>query len=208
MPELTRLGIPRVPATVTGDRFVHGWNPTALAELVGVRYVGDARLSPRELAEKLDEILVAAQRAIRQVPPEHLGMKAPDRDRSVRRLAFHVFRVSAAFRDAREQGGLDGAWFSEGPPPDMRDGEAIAAYGQTVRGRLVECFARPGWCDGTVKTYYGEQTAHALMERTTWHAAQHLRQLYWFLERMGVAAEAPLTDSDLAGLPFPKEVWS
>jgi hypothetical protein len=46
------------------------------------------------------------------------------------------------------------------------------------------------------------------MERTTWHAAQHLRQLYWFIGKMGVTTEAPLTDADLEGLPFPKAVWS
>ena len=46
------------------------------------------------------------------------------------------------------------------------------------------------------------------MERTTWHAAQHLRQIYWFLERMGGRADAPLADADLDGLPIPIDVWS
>jgi hypothetical protein len=47
------------------------------------------------------------------------------------------------------------------------------------------------------------------MERTTWHAAQHRRQLYWFLERMGVTPDAPLRDDpELAGLPSPNAVWS
>jgi hypothetical protein len=36
--DLDALGIARVPATIVGDRVVHGWNPKALAELVGVRY--------------------------------------------------------------------------------------------------------------------------------------------------------------------------
>ena len=30
----------------------------------------------------------------------------------------------------------------------------------------------------------------------------------WFIDRMGVRADAPLTDADLEGLPFPREVWS
>ena len=46
------------------------------------------------------------------------------------------------------------------------------------------------------------------MERTTWHCAQHLRQIYWLLERMGVRADSPLTDADLEGLPLPRDVWS
>jgi hypothetical protein len=59
-----------------------------------------------------------------------------------------------------------------------------------------------------VGTYYGQQTAHELLERTTWHAAQHLRQLYFFLERMGIAPENPLTEEDYKGLPIPKDIWS
>jgi hypothetical protein len=207
--DLRRLGIPLVPATVIGERWVHGWNPKALAELVGVNYTEGERLSPAALAQRIDVVLAATQRAIRQVPPAHLEMKAPDRDRSVRELAFHIFRLSAAFVDTREQGHFPEQWLLEEAPPAMKDGAAIAAYGQRVRERLAEWFARSGWCDGTVSTYYGTQPAHELMERTTWHAAQHLRQLYWFLQRMGVTPERPLTDDgDLAGLPFPKAVWS
>ncbi len=208
MAELRALGIPLVPATVVGDRAAHGWNPKALAELVGVDYVPDRRLEPEELARRLDAILAATQRAMRQIPREHLGMKAPGRDRTVRELGFHIFRLSAAFREGREQGRLPESWLVEPAPAGLEDGAAVAGYGQVVRARLAEWFARPGWCDGTVSTYYGTQTAHELMERTTWHAAQHLRQIYWFLGQMGVKPEAPLTDGDLEGLPFPKEVWS
>ena len=136
-------------------------------------------------------------------PREHLGMKAPGRDRTVRQLGFHVFRVSAAFADTREQGHLSEQWFEENAPAEMADGDAVARYGDGVRRRLQEYSARPGWCDGDVSTYYGPQTAHDFMERTTWHAAQHLRQIYWFLDQMGVRADAPLTDADLEGASVP-----
>ncbi len=69
-------------------------------------------------------------------------------------------------------------------------------------------FTRRSWCDGEVSTYYGPQSAPDFMERTTWHAAQHLRQIYWFLDELRVEKDAPLTDADLEGLPFPREVWS
>jgi len=206
--DLEPFGIPRVPATIVGGRAVDGWNPKALAELVGVPYAECEPLTPPELARRLDTVLAAAQRAIRQIPLEHLGMKAPGRDRTVRQLGFHVFRVSAAFADTREQGHLSGDWFEERPPAEMTDGDAVARYGDTARRRLAAYCARPGWCDGTVSTYYGAQSAHEFMERTTWHAAQHLRQIYWFLDRMGVRADSPLTDADLDGLPIPQDVWS
>ena len=206
--DLEAVGVTRVPATILGGRVVHGWNPEALAELVGRSYVEREPLTPPELAQRLDTVLAATQRALRQIPHEHLGMKAPGRNRTVRQLGFHVFRLSAAFVDTREQGHMPEGWFEESPPADMADGAAVARYGDTVRRRLAVYVARPGWCDGTVSTYYGPQSAHQFMERTTWHAAQHLRQIYWFLEQMGVTAESPLTDADLDGLPFPREVWS
>jgi len=206
--DLEPFGVSRVPATIVGDRIVHGWNPRALAELVDVPYHEREPLKPTELAQRLDLVLEATQRALRQIPPEHLGMKKPGRDRTVRQLGYHVFRLSAAFVDTREQGHLSDKWFGQEAPAEMADGAAVARYGDTVRRRLAEYYRRPGWCDGTVSTYYGPQTAPAFMERTTWHAAQHLRQIYWFLEQMGVHADSPLTDADLDGLPFPREVWS
>jgi len=164
-------------------------------------------MPPGELLPRLERILVAAQRAIREVPPAHLNMKSPDRDRTVRSLGYHVFRLSAGFPDGMESGGFPEAWLLEEPPPEA-DGAALARYGESVRCRIVEWSRHDGWCDGVVETYSGPQTAHQLLERTTWHAAQHLRQLYAFLERMGVSPEDPLGEADFEGLPIPKEVWS
>ena len=92
--DLDRLGVPSVPAVAVGDRVVHGWNPRAVAELVGVAYVEPVKLQPVELIDRLDRILAAAQRAIRQVPSEKLETKPPERDRTVRDLGYHIFRLS------------------------------------------------------------------------------------------------------------------
>jgi hypothetical protein len=208
MQDLARVGVPRVPATIVGDRVVHGWNPAALADLVGVRHVEGERLTPAELARRLDGVLAAAERAVGQIPREDLGMKAPDRNRTVRQLGYHIFRLCEAFREARAANYLPETAYNDDPPADLADGPALARYGRRVRERLAAWVAEPGWCEGTVETYYGTQTAHDMMERTTWHAAQHLRQLYWFLDRMSVVPEGRLADDDLAPLPFPKEVWS
>ena len=204
---LAGLGVPAVPAVVVGERAVHGWNPKAVAELVGVPYAGGPALPPAELARRLDVVLAAAQRAVRQIPPQHLGMMHPGRDRPVRQLGFHVFRLSLAFRDAMRERRLPKSWQDEPAPHDVADGPAIAAYGERVRADLAAHFARPDAWDGVVETYYGSQTGHEVLERTVWHAAQHVRQLYAFLERMGVTPEAPLGAADYAGLPLPKELW-
>ena len=205
--DLERLGIPAVPAVVVGDRAVHGWNPTAVAALLGVPYAEPTRLAPAELARRLDRILAAAQRALRQVPPAQLDARVvPGRERSVRQLAYHVFRLSLALRDAMAEGRQPRAWLEEAAPRELADPSAIARYGETVRGRLAEWLSGPNASEGVVETYYGPQTGHELLERTVWHAAQHVRQLHAFLEGIGVTPADPLTAADLAGLPLPQDL--
>ena len=207
METLRRHGITRVPAVIVGGRAVHGWNPAAVAGLVGVAYDDGLALPLPELQARLNTILQAAQRATMQVPAKHMHMRTPGRDRSVYQLAYHLFRVGQAYRDAMEQGHLPEAWFEEQPPPDMPDMAAIAHYGERVRNGLHGWWGRSEAFVGTVETYYGPQQAPAFFQRTVWHTAQHLRQLYDLLDQMDVTPEAPLADEDFAGLPLPKSVW-
>lgn len=207
MQVLHRHGITRVPAVIVGDRAVHGWNPAAAAELVGATYDDTLALPLQELKARLDRILRAAQRAIIQVPVQHVHMRTPGRDRSVHQLAYHLFRVGQAYRDAMQQGYLPEAWFEEQPPTDMPDMAAVAAFGENVCDRLRQWCERPDAFNGTVETYYGPQPAPALFQRTVWHTAQHLRQLYAILEQMGVTPEEPLAADQFAGLPLPQNVW-
>jgi hypothetical protein len=83
----------------------------------------------------------------------------------------------------------------------------VAGYGQAVRQALAVWLQDPGVINGDVETYYGRQDAHELMERTVWHAAQHLRQLAALLETAGETPADRLTDADATGLPLPREVW-
>ena len=75
-------------------------------------------------------------------------------------------------------------------PAGLPDGPALAGYGAAVRAALRGWFGTEGATDGTVETYYGPQSAHELLERTVWHAAQHLRQIHALLEDAGRPAAA------------------
>jgi uncharacterized damage-inducible protein DinB len=207
--ELVGLGVPRVPAVALGDRVVHGWNPAAYADLLSIDYEPGRTLTPAELATRLDRILDASERLIAAMPSAHLDHRPPQRDRSIRDLAFHVFRLSLAFADAMDMGRLPGEWFQEMAPADLRDGKAVARYGALVRGRLAGWFegAAPREYARTVEVYYGPQSGHDLLERTTWHAAQHLRQLYALAEELGVRPPLPLPVADFEGLPLPTSLW-
>ncbi len=205
--ELKRLGVPAVPAVVAAGGVVHGWNPGALAELVGVRYEGAQRLSPTALAERLDRVLAAAGRVVQTVAPEHLGLQHPGRDRSLHQLAYHLFRLSLAYRDAILERRLPETWLQEMAPAGLPDGVALAGYGAAVRAALRAWLGTEVATTGTVETYYGPQSAHELLERTVWHAAQHLRQIHALLEDAGAPPLEPLDQSLLDRLPLPASVW-
>jgi hypothetical protein len=192
-----------------GDRAVHGWNPPGYAELLGVSYKAAAQLPPRELAARLDRILETAQALIARFDAAHLDVVPPERKRSIRDLGFHVFRVGLSFIDAMDQGRLPETWFDERAPAAMHDGGDVARWGALVRGRIA------GWFQGAaddefervVEVYYGPQGAHDLLERTTWHCGQHLRQLYVLTERARITPPAPLAPALFEDLPIPEAIW-
>jgi DinB family protein len=207
--DLKRFAIPRVPAVSFGDRAVHGWNPAGYAELLGVTYSGAAQLPPRELARRMDRILESAQALVQRMDAAQLDVIPPERKRSIRDLSFHIFRVGLSFIDTMDQGRMPDTWFEERAPEGMRDGGDVARWGALVRGRITGWFegARDDEFDRTVQIYYGPQGAHDLLERTTWHCGQHLRQLYILAERLGVKPPAPLPVEAFKGLPLPDAIW-
>jgi hypothetical protein len=207
--ELKRLGISRVPAVTVGDRAAHGWNPPAYAALLGIPYKAATKLAPAELARRLDIILDSTQRLVQAVPEQHLDWRPPERNRTVRNLGYHVFRLSLAFVDGMDLGEFPETWLLDQAPAELRDGAALARYGALVRGRITGWFegASPREFERVIKVYYGPQSGHDLLERTTWHAAQHLRQLYVLAERLALTPPAPMPAYAFEGLPLPDAIW-
>ena len=58
-----------------------------------------------------------------------------------------------------------------------------------------------------IKTFYGMQPLTIVFERSTWHSAQHSRQIADVLERFNIKPENKLTPEDLAGLPLPERLY-
>jgi uncharacterized damage-inducible protein DinB len=198
-----------VPVVSRGDTFVFAQSIGDVAEFLGLDVDTSPQLAPSELVDKLDTILSAAQRYIDQFPAERLHENVLDRRRSYRELSYHVFRIAEAFLDAAEGGELTYDYYADKPPDDMRTAENITAYGETVRRRLLAWWssAEDRSCRSTARTYFGEKPLHEVLERTTWHTGQHVRQIMMLLERMGIDPERPLTADDFAGLPMPQKVW-
>ena len=209
---LLKLGARAVPVLAQGDRYIFCQNLEDVAEFVGLQGSGHTPLPPAALMTKWISVLRAAQRYIRQLPDERLVERAIDsRDRSIRLLSHHIFRIGEAFL----QTAVDDVEYRVNnaniPPEDgtFTTGEQIAGYGDAMIERLESWWSRleDKSCRQTVKTFYGAPPMHQLFERSTWHSAQHTRQLIAVLERFGIEPEGWLTAEELAGLPLPEGLW-
>ena len=209
MDRLVKLGLRSVPAVVVGERYVAGPKLKEIAELVGKPYQAQQKLPPEQIVQKLDVVLAALQRYIRQVPDDKLELKSPDRDRPLRRLSYHAFSLVDCFLETCAGIPLTHEALNAPPPDTVRTSIAIAEYGQGVRQRLEAWWEREHGRspDDVLETYYGPQSLHDLLERTAWHSAQHSRHLVLFLGWIGLEPDGPLTPEDLAGLPLPDAVW-
>jgi hypothetical protein len=205
--QLQKLGLRTVPVLSRGDKYVLGQNTQQIIDFLGLTEDGGPQLSTEELAKRIDKFLTAALELIPLMPQDRLGTHVPGRPRSYRTLAFHLFRVVDAFLGTNEGVVLKQEMFREEPAADAGT-DALVGYGTKVRQRFRDWWAKGDTAAGkTLPTYYGPQTLHELLERTTWHSGQHVRQYMMLLEKEGVGHHKPLVAADFAKLPMPQNVW-
>jgi hypothetical protein len=199
-----------VPVVSRGTEWVFAQMLKDVAAFIGVAYDTRPQLSPQELIDKLDLVMSAAQRFVAQIPETMLDDNLRDRKRSIRALCHHIFRLEEAFLEVVE----DGVYLTYdmlGPPvpPHIRSTADLVTYGSQVQQRLRDWWAGFAHksCAQEVDSYYGKQPLHNVLERHTWHPAQHVRQVMLLLRENGIEPDGPLSDADLAGLPLPQKVW-
>ena len=206
------LGAQSVPVLAKGGQFIFCQNMEDVAEFVGLQGSGHNPLPPEALFEKWITVLRASQRYVCQIPDSKLAERAIDnRDRSIRLLSHHIFRIGEAFLETA----LDNVEYRTNnanvPPADGScvTGEEIEAYGDGIIERIESWWAglADKSCRQKVKTFYGTPPMHQLFERSTWHSAQHARQMIAVLERFGIEPNGRLSAGDLAGLPLPERIW-
>src|SRR5690606_32667775 len=105
----------------------------------------------------------------------------PNRDRAIRLVCHHIFRIGEAFVETMVEDKEYWEWHAQKLPDEgtMLNVEEIARYGDEIIDRLDAWWNGLTDRSGTqpVKTYMGEQPMQLLFERTVWHSAQHVRQL-------------------------------
>jgi hypothetical protein len=205
-----KYGLRKVPVLAKGDQYAMGQMLEPFAKLAGISLNSPDKLSPEQLYRKYEMVFAAGQRYARQFPTERLSERViPHRERVIRTLCYHVFRIGESFLETWD-GAEYGAKIADNEPTgSMRTGDDVARYGAAVWKRYEAWWAglEDRTLTRTLKTYYGDTSAHRVFERVTWHSAQHCRQLVAVLERMGIQPDRPLTASDLTGLPLPERLW-
>lgn len=209
--ELKALGLRQVPIVARGEDWANGAVFRDVARVAGFEWTGHEMLAPETLVDRIDGILEAAHRFTRQLPEGELDTMLPDRPRSYRQLAYHIFNIPEVFLDRVEK---DAPYTYESLlsvlPDGMETKEDLLDYQAAVRARFRRWwetagretdFTQPG------RVYYGEVSLHEVLERTGWHSGQHTRQLMLTLQRLGIEPDGPLGDDAFEGLPMPANIW-
>ena len=210
--EMKPFGVRMLPLVTVGDRYANGQSLRDVAALVGVDIGEQTILPPDELARRIETILVAELRFFGQMPEDKMQGEVPGRPRTFANLAWHTFNVIDAWLEHEVEGiPLVVAAYARNAPEDRQSKADILAYGADVQHRFRTWWERQGVhtdFEERAETYYAEQSRHDFLERTTWHAGQHVRQMMMILETfIGVKPIDPLPDSTWAGLPMPVKVW-
>jgi hypothetical protein len=208
--ELQRIGARSIPVLSRGDKFVFAQNIAQVVAFLKLDEKAEPVLSPAQLIERMGRFIDAALVIVPLMPDAKLDQEVPNRPRPYRAVAHHMFRIPEAFVEA-----AGGTFFSHGlaaavaRPEDIASIAGLLAYGSGVREQVAAWWqaTTDKSCQETVQTYYGPQKLHEVLERSTWHIAQHDRQWMMLLEMAGIAFERPLGDKDFADLPMPKKVW-
>lgn len=160
------------------------------------------------LVSRLLGLLDSAARFTEQLPAEALDASVPGQERTQRDLAYHLSQVVVAFLDAVLGGRISREHFDRRPPDHLQTAADVARLTRSVSQALAVWWGvNQSRLPATADTYYGVQPLHAVVERTTWHVAQHARQLEQLLALRGIAPQPPLAAVLLEGLPLPANVW-
>ncbi|HEX7374439.1 MAG TPA: glutaredoxin domain-containing protein [Steroidobacteraceae bacterium] len=204
---LARLGVRSVPVVARGEHYVLGQDLDEVARFVGVK-LERMRLETPVLVARLLALLDVATHFTERLPEAALHTQLPGRERSYLDLAYHVPQIVIGLLDAALGGRLTYEHFERTPPGHIRTGADAAQLIRSVSHALAVWWAgNQSRLPAQVDTYYGRQPLQGVLERTTWHVAQHTRQLERVLDTLGVTDRPTLPAALLEHLPLPVDAW-
>lgn len=209
MAELERLGARSVPVIARGDEFCFGQELEEVARFIGVAWRRD-RLPMATLVERLQRLLRAAASLATQIPARSFEVSIEGRpDRAYGDIGFHVAMIVEGFLACARGDEMTFEYFLKRPNGAGRSSGQVSIQIRKTASRFDDWWAATagGLQDQQVRTYYGTQPLHGVLERTAWHVAQHCRQLEHIIRALGLAPSVALGEAELTGLPLPEGVW-
>ena len=208
MAELERLGVRSVPVLSRGDKYTFGQSTKQIVDFLGLTEKSGPELSTDRAGGARHQVHGCRARA----DPADAGRPArhpragPAAQLPHARLPSVPRRSTPSSTPTRTSPWSRPCSARSLPPmPAPTPWSPMARRCGTASG--------PGGRPATprrrrrLQTYYGPQSLHELMERTTWHSGQHVRQYMMLLEKEGVTHHRPLVAADFAKLPMPQNVW-
>ena len=192
-----------LPTVAAEGKCVPGVDLAAVAALLNLPFDTPAALPAAVLTVRLQHVLATAGRLFSQFPEAALSNKVANRDRTYLALANHIVEIAARYCDVAAGQAFDEDASQAVPVREL--GRALLS-GRS-RSTAVRLAALRTDAEREVETFFGPTTLHSVLERCTWHAAQHTRQLADLLERLRIKPDAPLSKTELDGLPMPAGIW-
>jgi hypothetical protein len=208
--ELEKFGVRSIPVVARGTEWVSGQDFAAVARLAGIQWRQPGRLPPSVLAERSLKVMAIARQLIDDIPQSQLDTKLPARPRTYRELFCHIFQIFEVFLDYVERGRrVTQEDYTRGIPDSIRSTEELLRYADGIRARFAAWWQRGRDDDfqKEVMLHYGRRTLEEFMERTTWHAMQHVRQLQLVVETLGIKPSTKVEQKDMEGLPLPEHIF-
>lgn len=212
--ELQRLGIKEVPTTSIGRRYVTGYRPRELAQLLGIPLVRSGARGQQELLDNLFAVLAATHRYAQAIPEAQIQFISPDpahriSDRPLSGFSYHIFRIVDLALDTMETGhmppDLDGIFRREAPA--FTTVRSITDFAAGVLDRLREWTEQPkDWSRQVDGGVYGPTSVEDLWRVMANHSGHHLRQFAVLLQECGAGAPEPLP-KELDRLELPASFW-
>ena len=212
--ELAARGIRGAPIVSRGNRFVYAQSLEIVNEFLNIT----EELPKREtefLFKKWISLLNTGIGYLETCPPEELRANVlPGRDRPVGELAYHAFQIVDAFLHCMKSGERE--WLDRASGAVKMD-VALSKPLLLDFARKTTTELERYWNDGATeykdvdasdRPFEGDlRTTHEFLDRSSWHSAQHLRQVATVLTRDGVALVPAWGDDMVKGLGVPNALW-
>jgi|TARA_B110000116_G_C16755841_1_gene545752 hypothetical protein len=218
--ELNELGLKVIPVTTItlspgtksfGDKVIIGFDRSSLSEALNLGEVTISDSDAEWMLNKFMTVLPAARRATLQIPNDSLDWVSPERDRTLRQFTFHLFDRPNMMISAYEQGEYKSQDRQRYITDALtkQDVQSIVEFGESVIERIKSFFdnIQLPVLKEPVKTYMGTMPLNQLMDLGLGHSVHHLKQLYYYMGKLKIQPDNPLTEKDFDGISVPSELF-